>query len=668
MRGTTLTYYLRLGVGLALAVLAARAAAPRLETPVVANGTVALELAGEPGQTYRIEASSNLTAWSEVYIGVAVGGRLTAEDRAGGGSPWRFYRGVLATPANPYPAVQVTADTNRVATVLVTPDQGGLLQTEGPDRLVFTLSIPPTAVSESVPVRMTVLTNVVGVPAAGGFLSAVRLEPEGLVLATPCFLDVEYPDSLPVTQVSSYSFGNDGSQLHLVLDLVASNRVRILVNQLRSFGSGAFSLAELQALAATGPAPQSGRVALQASMEECYPDDEAAAAELHQELEEAIRPVQQKVAAILGEERQRQLLGIEEPGNPAMTQVVDEGYRFYAEELKSRMAEASQRCATTRELLPWLLGYERQRELLGCVSDDEPMDPAVNDLFCQGMKRCQEQALECCRTRGGDTRLVAFLLGLERQRQLLGIEDGNCGQPGTTEDHIRDCAPDWYGELRIIEKGQFVTNIANPSVLRSVSETWMYELKATVNSVKVDAYPPILFIPGSTNMEFKLTGLAQGTHSLRDRSATPWDACAGGLRTGARVVLHDGGDSYEEVALRSSVLSNVVNLTLTVNIGDDSGGVFSTPTTLNFLNQAVQVPQAGLTQRTTKTPTGRGCDVKIDTEYARETDLYGGEFLWLKAADFQHSEDRILYAKETTRQLGELTLTKRVTIDLKRLR
>lgn len=55
------------------------------------------------------------------------------------------------------------------------------------------------------------------------------------------------------------------------------------------------------------------------------------------------------------------------------------------------------------------------------------MDPLTSQLLCGGMRRCQEEAIECCRTKGGDTRLISFLLGIERQRQLLGITDGSCG-------------------------------------------------------------------------------------------------------------------------------------------------------------------------------------------------------------------------------------------------
>ncbi len=628
-----------------------------------------LRLLGDPGQTYRIEASSNLTTWSEVAVGPALNGLLTVQHAGPLSQPRLYYRGVLAEPFIPFPTVAAAADTNLVARALVTPAEGGVLHLQSMDGPAFTLTISSNAVFNSTLVSMTLLTNVAGIPAASGCLAAVRIEPEGLVLASPAFLEVDFTTNLPSPRIASFAFDNDGKQLHLVPDLVGSNRVRILVNQLRSHGSGIFTLEELESLAATGPAPRARRVSLHASMEECYPDEEEEAQELHRDLEDAIRPIQQKVAAILGAARQQQLLGVEEPGAPGVVAAFNEGAGFYERELKPRVANAAQKCAVARELLMWILGYERQRQLLGVVSDDEPMDPTVNNLICQGLRRCEEEALECCRTKGADTRLVTFLLGIERQRQLLGMTDGSCAVPNSDEAW-KDCLPEWAGELKIVERGRYATNINTPSIISEAAETWTYDLSAIVNNVRVEIVPPFLFIPGYTNLTFELTGLGQGAHTARERTRTPWDACGGAV---ARMALagvrpHDGGDSFERRTMFSSVASNVVNLTVTVVLTDNSGSIFGPSTSLSFMSDVVEAPLRGLTTTTTKYPSGAGCEVETTTDYAKGEDLYGFEFVQAKEGEFQHSDDSIAYSKATTRNLGSMTVHRQVVLELRRVR
>lgn len=650
------------------AVGQSHAAAPRFERPVVEAGAVTLRLVGDSGQSYRVEVSSNLVTWAEVTTATAVNGLLTVQHSGPAAQRWLFYRAVLAAPVIPYPTVAPSSDTNLVARALVTPAEGGTLYLQSLDGPALTLAISSNAVFTPTLVSMTLVTNLAGLPAAEGFLAAVQLEPEGLVLAAPAFLEVNFATNLPASRIASFAFDNDGRQLHLVPDLVGTNRVRILVNQLRGHGSGVFTLEEIETLAATGPAPRARRVSLHASMEECYSDEEDEAREMHEELEEAIRPIQQQVAAELAMERQRQLLGVEEPGSPAITEAFNRtGATFYEQQLKPRVANAAQKCAVARELLIWLLSYERQRQLLGVTSDDEPVDPTLDDLICQGLKRCEEEALECCRTRGADRRLVVFLLGLERQRQLLGMTDGSCAVPNSDEAW-RDCLPEWTGELKIVERGRYATNISTPSILSEAAEAWTYDLSAVVHRVEVEIVPPVLFFPGFTNLTFELSGLGQGAHTLRERTRTPWDACSGAARVAlAGPVPHDGGDSFERRTQISSVASNVVTLTVTVSL-DSSGSIFGPGTWLNFQTPMVEAPLRGLSITTTKYPSGAGCQVETTTEYAKGSDLYGFEFVRAGEGEFQHSPDQITYAKTTTTSLGNMQVTKQVTLNLRRVR
>ena len=88
-------------------------------------------------------------------------------------------------------------------------------------------------------------------PPARYGLSQARLEPADRMPLSPFFLEIRFPTNIPGRQISSFAFDNSGSRLHLVPDVVvasgSTNRVRILVHQLRSYGCGAVSLDELRA-------------------------------------------------------------------------------------------------------------------------------------------------------------------------------------------------------------------------------------------------------------------------------------------------------------------------------------------------------------------------------------------------------------------------------------
>jgi hypothetical protein len=375
----------------------------------------------------------------------------------------------------------------------------------------------------------------------------------------------------------------------------------------------------------------------------------------------------------LGEERQRQLLGSvnEQPGDPAVVQAFGEAQQFFDQQLKPRIEAASQKCATARELSPWLLGHERQRQLLGLASDDEPMDPAVTDLMCQGFQRCQDQALECCRTRGGDSRLVSFLLGIERQRQLLGMSDGSCGASLDTEGVINDCAPQWYGELRIVETGRYQTNSSNPSWEFEETETWNYVLEATVDTVRVDVippinFPPIIVLPGYTNFAFTLSGKSQGSHTLRYHGATPWDACNPGRVTPSGVTPQDGGDSEQQDTFLSSTTTNLVDIQLAITTTDQPGTMVKNQ--LNFVNQPVEVQKRGMSRTITKIPSGLGCLVETTTTYpdAMDVDYYGNYYVNEQAGGFEHTWDAMAYSTVTTNTIGDMEVKKTLTLQLRR--
>ena len=629
-----------------LMLTAGRAAVPRFDPPLVSDGAISLTLRGDPGKSLRIEASSNLVDWAEVGAGAAPDGTLRITNDSPATAVLRYFRGREVGGGSPYPSVTPQAGALS-ATTLLTPERGGLLQLFTPDGIAYTLDIPTNAVLRPTLARMSLLTNLGGLPASGGLLAAVRLEPEGLVLASPTFLECTFPTNLLRERVASFAFDHDGRRLHLAPDLVGTNRVRLLVNQFRGHGSALFTLAEVEALLATGPAPQNSLrprrgVRPLATLEECYPEEEAEAKALDEELTEAIRPMQEEIAGELAVERQRQLLGVvdEEPGSNAVIEVMGKAARWYAENIEPRVAGAMQKCLVGRALIPWMLGWERQQQLLG-VSPANSGTSQIPGLLA----RCEEQILECCQTRGPDRRLVIALLGIERQRQLLGGGDGSSGLDG-----LEACLPQWYGEVRITEN--FRTNYnrsTDGGEFSRGSEVKTFELSAEVDTAEEEVTEPIPFlgIPGFTNIVFKLSGLALGAHTVAsDEGDLP--ICPGSGRSANGVRPHDAVGGFRNQLQWSSSVSNVVNLELTVVLSDDDASIFAPKTTLTFMVDTMEGPVEG--KRTEQQPSSFGGDCEVETEVSdvKGTDTYFGTFVNAGRNEFMAASREIRYTGNTT--------------------
>ncbi len=487
-----------------------QAAGPRLGMPAVTSGMVTLPLTGGAAVSYRLEASTNLTVWFPVASGrTAADGTLTLQHDSSRLGAWVAYRAVEGTVAAPYPTVQPMADTNRTATAVVVPDQEALLQLETPDGIRWSVRFPTNAFTEPTLVRLTGLLRVDGFPAQAGMLAAVQVEPPRAMPLSPVFVEIEFPGSHDPRRISSVAFDVTGEGLHLVPDVVSTTggrtRVRMLATQLRSYACGMFSLDELESLAATTPPVRlRGRNAtLHATLEECYPDEARAAREMQEDLEDKIRPLQQAAAATLGRERQMALLGADEgEGAAALARVMDSADAFYATEVEPRIAGAVRSCAAATTLVPWVLGHERQRALMGGGGTSATAGMAT--LLCEGARRCQEQIEQCCRDRGGDTRLLQSLLGIERQRELLGA-GAACGSV-SVEQAIQACAPEWYGTLTVQLRGRYhdLTTNGPWRVHRTAAVDQV--LTATVLSTKVKRNSASIFAPAYTNITCVLGG------------------------------------------------------------------------------------------------------------------------------------------------------------------
>ncbi len=130
------------------------------------------------------------------------------------------------------------------------------------------------------------------------------------------------------------------------------------------------------------------------------------------------RRLQSQVAEALARERQRQLQGGE--AGLDIAELFGSAFEeFERTVVEPRVRAAGESCATGRLALETVLGLERQRQLIG-MSDGSGLPV---DLMSTVAHVCMQEEYELCRDEHVVHRMIPVTLAFERQRQLLGIAD-----------------------------------------------------------------------------------------------------------------------------------------------------------------------------------------------------------------------------------------------------
>lgn len=159
------------------------------------------------------------------------------------------------------------------ATALIGPE-GGSVSVTSPDKMTFTLEVPPEALDEEAPITLVPIQSIDGLPLSGGLLGAVRIEPEGLFFDLPAILTIESPDGGALSQeyqALGFAFEGEGQEFHLhpfspeagtargpsgaghrargiARPLAAGPLAAIAAAQARSYGVGSGTKADAQAV------------------------------------------------------------------------------------------------------------------------------------------------------------------------------------------------------------------------------------------------------------------------------------------------------------------------------------------------------------------------------------------------------------------------------------
>lgn len=334
----------------------------------------------------------------QAVAAVAVLASLLATACGGGAAPAPSEDPVPEPGISPQAELTVDLEPGQAVSSVV-PATGGELTTVGSDGTRYTLTIPEGALLTDTYITMTPIASIADFPFSGGLGGAVQLEPEGLYFYEDVILTIDTAQDIPLENQVFFGFNAESDGLYLASPVVESADIQIRLQHFSGAGVGNGVSAEKAAV-------------------------------LNRIADRTEARIQSEVADYLSQERQKALLGSEDDAE--VPEHIREALQDYFNNVvKNRIKAAladSATCEQGRRALQTYFGYERQRQLLG-VDDDTGID--VNDLLLKIGRKCLDEAYQECLNEHIIHKILPFWLGFERQKQLLGLtDDGGLSEYG----------------------------------------------------------------------------------------------------------------------------------------------------------------------------------------------------------------------------------------------
>jgi hypothetical protein len=271
------------------------------------------------------------------------------------------------------------AGTTVTATIPVT---GGEMTTTGADGTVYTLAIPDDALLVPTEISMTPIASVTGLPTNGDQTYAVQLGPDGLHLEDFATLTIAPTKDLPVDQQIPFGYEGAGNGMFLAYPVVKETRIQLRILHFSGYGVTKGLLASIEPV-----------------RQQLGGDAEAR--------------LTSYLVSFLAKERVLESSGQEVPSDywDALGDIID---AYERDVVEPRVAAADKSCANAQ--LAWLsvLSLIRQRQLF---PGDKPQ-PDTGQLQTTLAHVCTKEEYELCRDEHIVHRMLAVILGFERQRQL----------------------------------------------------------------------------------------------------------------------------------------------------------------------------------------------------------------------------------------------------------
>jgi hypothetical protein len=299
------------------------------------------------------------------------------------------YASVFTPPAEPAAAV-VALDETSAAEALI-PLEGGAIQATGADGTQYTLTIPGDALLAETKIRL-VPAAVSGLPFGGEQTYAAQLQPEGLTFNNYVTLTIVPAQEIPLKEQLFFGYLGEGRDVIFAPPVKDSAEIKIQLLHFSGYGVTKGLLAD----------PESVRERLGGSAE---------------------RRLESLSAELLGRERQAQLLGSEDSVSSDLYEQLQPLFeRYKTEVVDVRAAAAGESCAAGQLALQTVLGFERQKQLLGVEAGGGGLAENAG-LMATVAKVCLKEEYTLCAQDHIIHRMVPVWLGFERQYQMLGMTE-----------------------------------------------------------------------------------------------------------------------------------------------------------------------------------------------------------------------------------------------------
>jgi hypothetical protein len=411
---------------------------------------------------------------------------LTACGSSGGGEaddPAAEQASAAGGTAAALAAVTVLRDEAAASEQLIGPEGGSLTATAA-DGTTFALTVPPGALPSETTIR-AVPSALEGVDFP---THTVMFEPTGLEFMDWATLAITPATDIPVAEQFMYRLNDDATEFGAAFMGPASASPIIYLDHFSGYGLGAATDAQRAAILAT----------------------KANDAELR---------ISSDIADVMASMRE-----VNEAGESAenMVDSLEALAREYEEQVvKSRLEAAGSSCEAKKEAIRTVLGYERQRQLLGLGSSPNvDAMQILNDAVASDGGPCEEEAIRQCKAAKDPGILIAYWLGMERTRQLLGNEGSGLDITSIIKKARDICAPAAYEAFEQLPSAPsgttvqgLICSLAEPFTVRwtgdytgrmrftpSSKDGGNYTFKANAGLIKLNGAGPYTVVYDSTGL------------------------------------------------------------------------------------------------------------------------------------------------------------------------
>ncbi len=290
---------------------------------------------------------------------------------------------VAPAPVGP---LTFTADEAAAGQATITLAAGGTVTAKAGDGSTFTLTVPPGAVDADTVVKMTPLTDVKGFATTAPFV-AVRLDPDGTQFAQPAKLEITSPSAAPIKEQFLFQAAHDGTGVASAAVDPSSTAIVMYLSHFSIAGETGVNDSTMDQLVGV-------------------------------KLADVLGDLQKREQDTLQRARQQQLLGTAESGG--IPPQILEARQAVDVVIALAVSNFPTRCSTAGDLIKFVIGHERQGQMLGQTDDNAGFWDAAQKAF----PVCEKEAIRSCKNKHDPGILLKFWIGWERQRQLVGAGAG----------------------------------------------------------------------------------------------------------------------------------------------------------------------------------------------------------------------------------------------------